>query len=306
MNRTSRFRPRLEALEDRSLLSVSVVNTAAGLTIDARQSNVSNAISIVNDGTGHFTGTVTGADTNTSFDFLNVSQVGIYGGPGGVNVQYAQTGNQIYRSPVGGDSLFFQTVFEGGSNTFTASLAGKALFGSMTFVVDGGSGHDTESVNATGVTIGFGGQLGVFVAGSYPGITGTGGTVNFSMDYSGTNHGKLTVHAGPLEGYFQDVLRLDATFLGSPSTSRFVPITSRTYGAAAGDLALDGGISDNTMTMILNTPGGLSATGDVVGPLLAVNRCLRTGNVKSHNCKPDTVLGLKSDRLTTKVTIPHF
>jgi hypothetical protein len=115
-----------------------------------------------------------------------------------------------------------------------------------------------------------------------------GGALNFAMDYSGTNRGALGVQAPPGD-YADETLSLDATFLGSPRSGagRFLS----PHGAVPGELSLAGGADNNQLTMILNTPGGLSATGDVFGTGVGVNNCHRTANVKAHNCHPDVVLG---------------
>jgi hypothetical protein len=315
MNRgPSRFRPCLEALEERSLLSVSVAYdpTGGGLTLDARQSNAPEHINIFNDGNGHVTGSVAGEQP---FDFSNVTSLGIFGGPGGVSISCSQmgdlsnpSGNQIYQHPGGnpfGFSFALLTYFEGNNNSLTASFAGHALSQSVLVYVTGGSGHDAVSVNATGVDIGAFAQFRVFVSSEY---NEAGGTLNFTMDYSGVNRGALQVY-GRGGQYAQANLQLDATFLGTPSTSRFGP--ARFFGprgASPGDLALYGGTGDTNMDMLLFSPSGLPLTGDVysggdVYSMTGENSCFRTANVKSHGCRPDTVFGPHIPRLVRPPTI---
>jgi hypothetical protein len=316
MNRhPARFRPCLEALEERALLSVSVTYdpTGEGLTLDARQSNAPEHIDIFNDGNGHVTGSVAGEQ---AFDFSNVNTIGILGGPGGVSVSYSQTGNQIYQQPGGnvfGFSLGLLALFEGNNNSLTASFAGHALLASVLVDVRGGSGHDAVSVNATGVDIGALVDFRVAVSGQLTGEAG--GILDFNMAYSGTNRGALQV-SGQAGAYAQARLQLEATFLGtaSTSTSRLSPIfLNHPHGVGPGDLALWGGIGDTSMEMLLSSPGGLPLTGDVYsgadapfflyGGMTGENSCFRTANVRSHGCRPDTVFGPHIPRLVRLPTL---
>jgi hypothetical protein len=301
MNRASRFRPRLEALEERSLLTVSVIFRDGFLAIDARQSTVSNTISISNNGAGHITAAVSG-DTVTvdgspggGLDFSAVTGVSIFGGPGGAGVSYLQqgdalnpSGNQVYAQGFG-----FTTYFEGGTNTLVANLQGHALsVGPVIFLVEGGAGHDTININARGVDIG---PLTDFLVETSRNFEngGAGGLLNFNTDYSGTNRGRLAVNPLSLPGaYAVEDLRVDATFLGTLSNSRTTPFLLRPHGASPGDLSLYGGPGDNSMVMELFSPGGLPVTGDVFGGP-GENSCLRTANVKAHNCQQDRVVGVR-------------
>jgi hypothetical protein len=320
MNRgSSRFRPCLEALEERSLLSVSVTqDPSGGLTIDARQSNAPEHIDVFNNGNGHVTGSVAAGHAGQTFDFSNVTSFGVFGGPGGVSISYSQmgdplnpSGNQIYQDPGGnpfGFSFALFAFFEGNNNSLTASFTGHALSQSVLVYVTGGSGQDAVSVNATGVDIGAFADFRVFVSGQLSGEAG--GALNFNMAYSGTNRGALHVD-GQAGQYAQATLQLDATFLGtaSTSTSRLAPgRLFGPHGASAGDLALYGGTGDTNMDMLLFSPGGLPLTGDVysgwdVYRMTGENSCFRTANVKSHDCQPDTVFGVRIPRL---VRLPPF
>jgi hypothetical protein len=282
MNRASRFRPSLEALEDRSLLSVSVAyNTNGSLVIDATQSNAAIQVEVFNDGAGNITGWVIGDGPAVPLNFSNVGLVNIHGGPGGTTVQYGQSGSEMYHNPAGGGFSLY-TSFEGASNSFTAVFnSGLTLAQSVDLYVFGGAGNDKEYVNATGVNIGIGAQLGV---GLYP-TSDFGGTLNFSMQYSGVNRGRLNVYA-PKGNYADETLDLDATFLGRG-----------VHGTSPGDLSLSGGFAENHLTMLLNSSnapsdGGPSVTGDLFGTGYAVNTCLRSSNVHSHNCSPDEVFHL--------------
>jgi hypothetical protein len=238
--------------------------------------------------------------------------IAIDGGPAGVSISYSQTGNQIYQTPGGnpfGFSMALLTIFEGNTNSLTASFAGHALLQSVLVDVLGGSGHDAVSVNAAGVDIGAFAQFRVAVSGQTTGEAG--GVLDFNMNYSGTNRGALRVY-GQAGQYARADLQLDATFLGSPSKSgsRFLNLFSP-RGASPGDLALWGGTGDTSMEMLLSSPGGLPLTGDVYsgadvpiyGGMTGENSCFRTANVKSHDCRPDTVFGPHIPRLVRLPTI---
>jgi hypothetical protein len=268
------------------------------LTIDASQSDVKNTISISNDGAGHITGSISGDPDGggplnvKGVGFFNVSTVEILGGPGGTAVSYSQTGAQVF-----GPGLVFVTSFAENTNSFAADFHGNALTaGAVYFSVYTAGGNDNISFNAAGVNIGPLASLDVSVVGNANDtLRVPEGQTSVSMDYSGVNRSR---RGGLYVGFdgdndAHDVLRLDATFLGSPPA---VSLPGRgANGAAPGALSLTGGAGDNQMEMLLSSPGGLSVTGDVFGrPDAAHNSCLRTSNVHSHNCKPDHVLSLKS------------
>jgi hypothetical protein len=302
MNRDpSRFRPCLEALEERSLLSVTVsYDGSGGMAIDLRQSTASHHIDVANDGNGRITASVTGEGGGT-FDFHNVNDLVIDGGPGGVGISYSQLGDQVYRNPLGnpfGYSFALLTTFEGNTNNLTASFAGRALLQSVLVDVLGGSGHDMVSVNATGVPVGAFARFQVLLSPNYP---GAGGLLNFAMDYSGVNRGALGVVAQP-GTYAVEDLRLEATFLGTDSTSRLTPSFLQPHGASPGDLSLSGGTpGNNSMEMYLFSPGGLPLTGDVYGTGPGGNTCFRTANVKAHNCQQNHVVGVSSVAKLTRL-----
>jgi hypothetical protein len=298
MNRASRFRPRLELLEDRSLLNASVIYASDGvLTIDARQDGFPDHVTLTNNGNGKISGAVEGTDTNVPIFFLNVSIVQIFGNPAGITVNYSQlgdadnpSGDEVYKPFPGQAGMgfgLFANFAAGGANSLTADFSGHALLTPVSVVLLGGGGVDKVSVNATGVNIGFGSRFEVDLFPTTPGAD-LGGTLNFSMTYSGTNRGTLSVQSPPGD-YSDETLNLNATFLGSPRSGlgRF----RSPHGAPPGDLSLAGGFDDNTLVMNLDTPGGLSATGDVFGTGHGVNTCFRTSNVHSHNCQPDFVTG---------------
>jgi hypothetical protein len=323
-HRPARFRPCLEALEERSLLSIGFSldvspDTQGGmrLTIDASQSAVMNTISISNDGNGHITGTISGdpdggGPLNGGAGFFNVSTLIIGGGPGGIAVSYSQTGPQVF-----GPGFYFVTSLAESTNSFAANLNDNAVTtGAERFLVYTSGGNNSISFNTAGVNIGPFASLVAVIYGnlSDPGPGVPEGQTSFSMDYSGVNRGGLNVG---FDGFSDahDVLSLDATFLGSPSksASRFHNLFGP-RGASPGDLSLTGGAGDNQMEMILGSPGGLSVTGDVFGGpdanthfpgFQAHNSCVRTRNVHSHNCNPpDHVVG--PPNLIVKHVLPGF
>jgi hypothetical protein len=269
------------------------------LVIDARQSNAAIGVEVFNDGAGNIAGFAGGDGPPISFSYSNVGIVQIWGGSGGIGVQYVQYGNQIYHNPVGGGFGLF-TTFEGASNSFSANFVnGPTLQTEVALGISGGAGNDKVSINAQGVNIGIGSQL--FVEMDPASADNFGGTLNFAMQYSGVNRGRLLVQA-PKGNYADETLDLDATFLGRG-----------VHGASLGDLSLSGGFAENHLTMLLgssNAPsdGGPSVTGDVFGTGYAINTCLRSSNVHSHNCSPDHVLGLKSlpKNITPRIVIPPF
>jgi hypothetical protein len=302
MNRSVRFRPSLEALEERSLPSVSVSQDGGALVIDGGNGPSAVTISIINNGNGHITGDIIDEDggriLNGGTGFFNVEFVTIYGGPKGTAIDYYQQADQVYAP-----GFYCTITFAGGQNTLNAALKpGVALrAGAVSFFVHDGQGSDSISVHASRVAIGPGAQLSVIAKASYL----PGGDSDFSMDYSGVNRGKLTVNddAGT-DG--EAVMRLDASFLGSPASHGGIPGRSA-VGVGPGDLTLTGGYGDNSMEMLLFSPGGLSVTGDVYGPGHGVNSCLRTRNVHSHNCNPDVVFGSgKINRIVTHSVISGF
>jgi hypothetical protein len=286
--RPARFRPHLEALEDRSLLTVSVSSTpflgGIELVIDASQSTAHNAITLVNHGNGHITGGIAGdpngsGDFNAGAGFANVSVIFINGGAGGTTVSFAQqgeasnpSGDQVYAS-----GLHLLTQFAGGDNTLSATLNGHALrAGTLSFLVNGGGGNDAVSVNAGGVDIAAGTKFSVIVADTF---APPNGRTNFSMDWSGVKRGVLFVRGEAGSDAFAD-FRLFATFEGA-SPLHALPGRGA-FGAGPGDLSFFGeACDDNNLVMLLHSPGRLPLTGDL-GAGTGTNTCLRTANVNLH------------------------
>jgi hypothetical protein len=316
MNRhPSRFRPCLEALEERSLLSVSVSfasspDGAGKLVIDATSSTVNDTIRIYNNGNGHISGFVSDETGDSALGggngFFNVNDVTVYGGRSGAAIYYYQQGDplnpqgdQVY----GGDTLLgfsFTTVFEGGNNTLAVDMHGHALKSGPVYFQFFGNG--TTTVNATNVNIG---PLVLFAVLADGDPVATAGNINFSMDYSGFNSGVLQVH-GNGDDHDGGTFRLDATFLGSPLSRSILPGRRGTaaFGTRPGDLAFTGGEGDNDLQMLLFSPGGLSLTGDVYpGP--GTNSCFRTANVKDHGCQFDRVF-VPLGRIVPHHVLPGF
>jgi hypothetical protein len=282
----SRFRPCLDALEDRSLPSVSVSLIGGELAIDASQSTVPIRVIINNDGHGLIRGAV-GGDTgdvgsfNGGLGFSNVTLVVVRGGSGGCEIDYFQAGNQV-----NGVGLAVVAEFGRGTNQFNAGLEGTALTnGRVGLTVAGGYGQDTINIEATGVNIGPKGGLDVSV--QTPAPTGGGGTDTFLMNYSGINqapHG-LTVRSEMNPLYTHNDLTLRATFLGGSFKGALPGRGS--IGAAAGDLSLTG----ENVEMLLSGAAGVSETGDAFG-LAGEASCVRTPNVTPHNFAQDFVVPL--------------
>jgi hypothetical protein len=295
MNRSpSRFRPCLEALEERDLLSVSVSFESGprgtlGLFLDASQNTDHDVISIFNDGNGHITGNAGGVEFNAGAGFSNVGLIQIVGGLAGLEVFYFQQGDASNPS---GDQVFgpglyvsilFRTSTPGSrANSFSASLNGHELTaGTLSFDVSGTGGYDNIVINATNFDIAAGTLFSTRVSdGSLP-----GGNTYFVMNWSGVKRGafKVLADAGADSSA---AFGLTADFLGA-SPLRAVSGRAIASGAAPGDLAFYGGSGDNDLAMLLHSPGGLSLTGDIYGgPRVpgqdTRNFCRRTANVKVH------------------------
>jgi hypothetical protein len=283
-HRPARFRPYLEALEERSLLSVtfSFVGRPGGtqqVIIDASQSTAHNAIYIYNQGNGHITGYILGDPDgagafNSGAGFVNLSELDVRGGPGGTAVSYFQQGDQVY-SP--GFDLF--TSFAGGENTLSANLSGHALrAGTLSFTVFRFGGDDAITINAANVNIAAGAGLSAWVNDS---LAFPGGSTSFVMNWSGVKSGALKVLAEACPDANSTVaFGLDAIFLGAPPSRGTIPGRAAS-GAAPGDLAFYGGPGDNDLVMVLDSPSGLFRTGDVYGGP-GQNVARRTANVNLH------------------------
>jgi hypothetical protein len=284
----TRYRPTVDALEDRFLPTVTVSYDAGVRRLafydnaDQRTGEPANTIHIYNTGAGHITGDATDAG---AFDFFNVDFVSI--ARGHYAVSYFQQSDAFNSS---GDQVK-PLLFSGDINgTFVADLQGHAVRAELAFDVQGFSDNgsrSTISFKATGVDIARGAALKVFA-----GFTGSGNNT-FAMDYSGFNAGTLIARIDDGGSTGQDVLSLDATFLDAASARAIVlkghtPGTSIRpfHGAAPGDLKLVGGQGDDSFRMVLFGPDGLPLSGDVYGGA-GVNSCFHTTNVRTHNIQQD-------------------
>src|SRR5262249_43422779 len=84
--KTTRFRPEIQALEDRQVLSASATFSAGVLTL--RGDSKADFVSVTHDGTGHVTGSISGI----SFNRVGVNKLVIDTQGGRDTVRFTQTG----------------------------------------------------------------------------------------------------------------------------------------------------------------------------------------------------------------------
>jgi hypothetical protein len=265
---SSRFRPSVESLEDRQLMSVGV-----SLTIRPGDSTRSliitpddgdNSINVINNGAGHIIVDATGLG---AVDFFDVDHVDISPGNGNNNVHYFQDGDAFNRS---GDQLRPLSVSVNlgpGDNVFQADLSGHVLKHILGFSVDGGGGANIIVFNAKGVNIAADGELGMYLA-----LTPTKNPINtVSMDYSGVKEGSLV-----MDGLLGGQGLVDATFADG---------SRRAQGDFEG---LEGGSGDDTLEVFLHDAAGIHPFGLIDGGG-GFNTARHFDNVKAVNCQRDIV-----------------
>jgi hypothetical protein len=123
--RPSRFRPCLEELEDRSLLSLSVTfrptgPMTQGLSISPDGDTPHQVITIFNNGYGHITGGDESGSFNNGAGFFNVTDIDIFPAavPGAsISVYYFQQGDADNPSGDQHLRLNFRIFFGGGART---------------------------------------------------------------------------------------------------------------------------------------------------------------------------------------------
>jgi hypothetical protein len=285
----TRFRPRLEALEGRSLLAVSFYfDEFSTLHLTGHADN--EVITVTNNGTGHVTVVATGAFSEVThllaplLSLDDVREVDIQNLGDNGRVFYFQQGDQVRPWQL--------SAYLGRNNGLVADFQGHAVLGHALFQFQGGFGNDTVSFNAAGVNISRSGTLEILAdsraAGQPPGPPI--GQDRISMNYSGLKQGKLLVHF--FGGNGPDQFALDASF-NQGGRAR------RPTGVAQDDLifqgTVPGGQGNDSFRMVLLGPSGLSLSGDVFGGA-GFNSCLHTTNVRTHNIQQDIFPFVKGPR----------
>jgi hypothetical protein len=168
--RANRFVPRLQALGERALPSVTFAEADGTLTITGDQA--ANSIAVADDGTGSAGGIVVVADGVTYASENSVASIVILSGSGADAVEYRVSGDLSSDRSV-------KVLLGNQHDTFAASLVGDVLDG-VTFdlLAKGGNGHDSLSVDATGVDVAAGATMNVD-------LRGGNGHDTISIDYSG-------------------------------------------------------------------------------------------------------------------------
>jgi hypothetical protein len=133
-----RFRPRLEALEDRALLAVTA--SFAGSVLTFTGTNAADAVALDDDGAGTIAFTATGAGSSS---FRGVKQIVLNLKGGNDTVAYNLSGNLITARTINAD-------LGAGNDSFVANFAGRDLLGDMNLSVKGGAGNDHVEMNLIG------------------------------------------------------------------------------------------------------------------------------------------------------------
>jgi len=270
------FRPSVESLEDRQLMSVSVSfdPNLHGGRLEITGDQAGNSISILNNGDGHVTVVAIGQG---ALNYSDVSEVVVLAGNGPNAVHYFQQGDDLNPS---GNQLrpFVLDVDLGmGESQFQADLLGHAVLAGMHLTVNGGGNH-TSNFEAQGVDIGAQGSL-VIVADdspSRPGPTTSRRKVTTSVAYSGVKEGGLAVMLGNGMDRRHLQLSLDATF---------APGSTRDEGD---EFMIQGGRFADSLEMFLHDPAGLNPSGEIDGGG-GFNTATHFDNVKAVNCQRDIV-----------------
>jgi hypothetical protein len=149
--RTRRFVPRLEALNDRWLPSVTIVTTGSiGATLQITGDDTANNIVITDDGTGAgITVNADGQPTWTTPVGMTIAAVVISTLGGDDTVTYNLTGPLTSTRLVSAD-------LGKGNDSFTFNMNNVSVSGSATnlgIIANGGDGNDTLTLNAHGVSV---------------------------------------------------------------------------------------------------------------------------------------------------------
>jgi len=229
-----RFIPRLTALDERALPSVTVGPVDAGGSLVIRGDRHANTIAIVDDGAGNVTVT---ADGVASPIIAGVSFIKVYGGNGADNVTYTLQGDL---SSVRG--VFVNLGNQ--SDTFLASLQGNLLDGgSLSLVVQGGNGNDDISVDAANV-INAGANLTAV-------LQGGNGSDSLAIDYTGVLAGSATLAANGGNG--------KDTVSGNVALSSTTDSGTTTTSNGRLTLDFEGGNAPDKLTLNLSGEADLSA-----------------------------------------------
>jgi hypothetical protein len=194
------FRPRLEALECRRVLSCTIVEEAGVLTITG--SSRANDIAIEDDGTDAAGNVVVTCDGEEYTSTDVVTSIVVKAGNGKDTVSYTLTGDLA-----GGVSRSVDINLGNGHDTLTASLEGSLgneTDGGATleFTAQGKNGHDKLTLDALATDIGADGRLAVE-------LDGGNGKDTLEAHFAGLVNGELSLLA--LGGNGKDAIVGDLT-----------------------------------------------------------------------------------------------
>jgi hypothetical protein len=179
-SKTCRFIPRLVALDDRCLPTVTF--TLTGTTLQITGDNSGNTITITDTGTSNGISVIGDGVTWTAPS--DVSAIVVTTGTGNDVVEYDLVG------PLTTTRLLSASL-DRGNDTFTANLNGNLITGSSTnlgITVDTGPGKDTTILNALGATVDPSARMSLNV------ITGPGkDATQFNTDANFLNNGNVTL-----------------------------------------------------------------------------------------------------------------
>src|SRR5262245_16562574 len=267
----NRFRPEVQALEDRQVLSVT--STFGGGVLTLTGNGAADTISIAHDGNGLVTGSATGiASINQSgVDKLVIDTKG-----GRDTVFFTQTGNLFTR---GFTRTFDLDVRLGDDpDLFSATLQGDiSSFMTMNITVHGDQNSDRMTVAADqGVNIGRGAKLRVNMDGG--GVFFTNDKMSFF--YRGQLNGTLDVNMDGGRG--DDIL---TAFIGLDTGS------TGQVGEGSGS-RLAGGSGDDRLTFEVSDSSGASINAAMDGGS-AKNVGTHTTNVRAFNLKTNNVVNFQ-------------
>lgn len=242
MSALSQVALRLEPLHDRTLPSVSVVQTGGTLTVNGDQH--ANTVEIKDDGTpSGLTVTVDGTDypVSGSVTMLVVNSKG-----GADTVSYDLTGDYV------GTTRTVEVFLGNGNDTFTADLGhGIDAASTLALQVNGGNGKDDLSVTGTG-----GGPVAGMLSVQ---LLGGNGMDSISFSYSAEVDGSLLLTADGGNG--KDSIHGDVTVAADSTGSVLaqvlgkngkddlgLSVTGDGLSGVSVDASIDGGHGKDTIT----------------------------------------------------------